>query len=160
MARSPAETFYGFYGASAQDWWTSEIPAQQRFGIFASTRAVTDSHPKPAFLPPLPPTFMRGTAVPLPTAAQGDRVFDPQIRYPRGDVGAQQFGRPSTSLSGAQWTSAPAPRKAAEVGASRVAPADSERVRAWLSPRAPFIMYQADHRAASPRLTARLSPRA
>ena len=66
---------------------------QQRFGIVSQQLAVCDSRSKPAYLPPVQPSFLleRINQTPLATGYAADKIFDGHIRMPRGDVGAQQY---------------------------------------------------------------------
>ena len=57
------------------------------------------------------PTVFKATARPIPTAAPGPKLYDVgedsnRLYFPRGDVGAQQFGRRS-KFYGEKWLNAP-----------------------------------------------------
>merc|ERR1711988_1806911 len=58
-------------------------------------------------VPPGPkPKVFKSTARPIPTAAPGPKLHDDGLYFPRGDVGAQQFGYRSKAV-GEQWLNAP-----------------------------------------------------
>jgi len=78
-------------------------------------------------------------ALPGRTHFAPDRLFDPDIKFPRGDVGAQQFGRPTAKTDGDAWAKATRHPYVQEVGTKPT----SKGVRAFVTPRADgHIIYQ------------------
>ena len=109
---TPRKFADGSKAAAHSLFWTSTAEAnlpwkppqpQQRFGIVRNGElAIRDSRAKPAYAPPLPPAFQREGHTPLPTCYGADKLFDGEIRLPRGDVGAQQYARAATTPSPAR----------------------------------------------------------
>jgi len=78
-------------------------------------------------------------ALPARTALTPDRLFDLDIKFPRGDVGAQQFGRPTPKTDGDGWAKATRSIHVREVGTRP----NSTGVRAFVCPRSEgHIIYQ------------------
>ena len=88
MSTPRASLFQGSYAETQLPWMQpSPLLAQSSF---RQELAVTSSQKKLPFLPPVSPNFMRKPFTPLLTGFPEAKLSDDGIRYPRGDVGAQQ----------------------------------------------------------------------
>lgn len=95
---------------------------------------------RPSSAPPAHKRFVPLFTTPLPcgTSNEPDKLFDDGITFPRGDIGAQQFGRPTAKRDGDAWLKTPRSQQTVEIGTSPRA-----HLRAFCSPRSNAIMYQA-----------------
>ena len=134
-----ASLFSGSTAESFLPWYPP--PPQQQFGTKISSLAVAGHATPSRITTPFRPAFTREAHTPLATAFGPDKIFDDAIRLPRGDVGAQQFGRSGRKLDGNEWTASPRARGATEIGTT-----PRSTVRAWRSPGCDHIQYQLDHR--------------
>jgi len=82
------------------------------------------------------PQIFKEYATPIPTAAPGPKLYDNGLYFPRGDVGAQQFGRRSKS-DGEQWLNAPRAQPFIELTTNK-----NHGLRAYKSAGGEFIHYQ------------------
>lgn len=103
--------------------------AQQVAALREAGRAVV--------VPPGPaPKVFKEWARPIPTSAPGPKLYDNGLYFPRGDVGAQQFGR-RTKADGEQWLNAPRARPMVELSTNV-----NHGLRAYKEVGSEFIIYQ------------------
>ena len=146
------------FTSAGNDWHrTGSLPVQQQAQHRkAECPVISPRRPgsprQPTFLSEVQHAPMRGGCLhpmkPLPTSFPRPgvatlEVFDRDIRFPRGDVGAQQFGRPASArLSGNVWVGSPRAGIAGELGTSRPGTPRQDGVRAWLKPGSSHIIYR------------------
>ena len=87
------------------------------------------------------PTVFKANARPIPTAAPGPKLYDAaqdgsRLYFPRGDVGAQQFGR-RTKFDGESWLNAPRAQPFVELTTN-----ENHGLRAYKVVGAEHIIYQ------------------
>ena len=105
----------------------------------AAGRLVRPSTAPPSYPKPTNPFPLQ---LPYKTTGPSDKMYDTlpdgaRITFPRGDIGAQQFGRSEPRRDGGLWIKNPATQSAREIGS---APHCS--TRAFITPHSPFIIYQ------------------
>ena len=111
------------------------MAAQQHTALREAGRTVV--------IPPGPRSFVpiKTTSLPIATAASKPKLFDDGLYFPRGDVGAQQFGRRVVS-DGEDWLN-----NAHSEAVLELATSDRHGLRAFKAEGSEFIQYQHHDRA-------------